>query len=49
MKWDLQSNSGNSTKSVRVKELIKKVKRAEVRRVKLQQHGVQWNYQNFTN
>ena len=32
MKWYLQSNSGNPTKSVKVNELIKRVKKAEVRR-----------------
>ena len=32
MKWDLQSNSGNSTKSVKVNEKIKRVKKAQVRR-----------------
>ena len=32
MKWDLQSNSGNPTKSVKVNELVKKVKNAEVRK-----------------
>ena len=32
MKWDLQNNSGNPTKSVIVNELIKRIKKAEVRR-----------------
>ena len=32
MKWDLQRNSGNPTKSVKVNELIKRVKKAEVRK-----------------
>ena len=32
MQWDLQCNSGNPTKSVKVNELIKRVNKAEVRR-----------------
>ena len=32
MKWDLRSNSGNPTKSIKVNDLIKRVKKHEVRK-----------------
>ena len=32
MKWDLQNNSGNPTKLVIVNDLIKRIKKEEVRR-----------------
>ena len=49
MKQDLQSNSDNPTKSVKINELIKEVKKAEVRREDEASAVQQWNYQNFTN